>query len=89
MAQAATVEPEVSFDEGKALLATHTEGYGGQPAGRDVHIMVTMPSEAAHDYELVRDLLAGGMNCMQINCAYDDTEAWAEMIGNLRALTTG
>ena len=46
--------------------------------------MVTMPSEAAHDYELVRDLLAGGMNCMQINCAYDDTEAWAEMIGNLR-----
>ena len=25
----ATVEPEVSFDEGKALLDTHTEGYWG------------------------------------------------------------
>ena len=81
----ATVEPEVSFDEGKALLATHTEALLGlQPAGRDVHIMVTMPSEAAHDYELVRNLLAGGMNCMRINCAHDGTEVWAAMIGNLR-----
>jgi pyruvate kinase len=79
------VEPEVGFDEGKALLDTHTEALlGPQPAGRDVHIMVTMPSEASHDYGLVRDLLAGGMNCMRINCAYDDTEAWAAMIGNLR-----
>ena len=81
----ATVEPAVSFDEGKALLDTHTEALlGPPPAGRDVHIMVTMPSEAARDYGLVRELLAGGMNCMRINCAYDDAEAWAAMIGNLQ-----
>jgi pyruvate kinase len=81
----ATVEPEVSFVEGKALLDTHTETLlGPQPADRDVRIMVTMPSEAAGDYGLMRDLLAGGMNCMRINCAYDDAEAWAEMIGHLR-----
>jgi pyruvate kinase len=81
----ATVEPEVSFDEGKALLDTHTEALlGPPPAGRDVHIMVTMPSEASHDSGLVRALLAGERNCMRINCAYDDAEAWAAMIGNLR-----
>jgi pyruvate kinase len=78
------VEPEVSFVEGKALLDTHTEALlEPQPAGRDVRIMVTMPSKAARDYGLVRELLAGGMNCLRINCAYDDAEAWAEMIGNL------
>jgi pyruvate kinase len=81
----ATVEPEVSFAEGKALLDTHTESLlGPPPAGRDVHIMVTMPSEAAGHCGLVRELLADGMHCMRINCAYDDTAAWAEMIGNLR-----
>jgi pyruvate kinase len=31
-----------------------------------------MPSEAATDHELVRDLLARGMNCMRINCAHDN-----------------
>jgi pyruvate kinase len=37
----ATVEPAVSFDEGKAVLDTHTAALlGPQPAGRDVHIMV-------------------------------------------------
>jgi pyruvate kinase len=82
----ATVEPDVSFVEGKTLLDTHTAALlGPPPAGRDVHIMVTMPSEAARDYGLVRDLLAGGMNCMRINCAHDDAEAWAAMIGNLRS----
>ena len=46
--------------------------------------MVTVPSEAATDYELVRDLFAGGMNCMRINCAHDNQEAWSGMLANLR-----
>jgi pyruvate kinase len=45
--------------------------------------MVTVPSEAATDYELVRDLVARGMNCMRINCAHDNQEAWSGMIANL------
>jgi len=46
--------------------------------------MVTMPSEAAHDYALVHDLLESGMNCMRINCAHDDAAVWGRMIQNLR-----
>jgi len=46
--------------------------------------MVTVPREAAEDYELVRQLLANGMNCMRINCAHDDIEAWSAMIANLQ-----
>jgi pyruvate kinase len=45
--------------------------------------MVTMPSEAAADYTLVRDLVASGMNCMRINTAHDHQEAWKRMIGHL------
>jgi pyruvate kinase len=48
-----------------------------------VRIMVTMPSEAATDYALVRDLLKAGMDLMRINCAHDDPHAWRGMIENL------
>ena len=50
----------------------------------NVRIMVTMPSEAASDYGLIRDLVRNGMDCMRINCAHDDEDAWAGMVENLR-----
>jgi len=71
--------------EGAVLLRKNTEVLlGAAPAGRNVRIMVTMPPEAATDYDLVRDLLLHGMDCMRINCAHDGPEAWSAMIGNLR-----
>jgi pyruvate kinase len=73
------------FEAGTQLLAGHTEALlGAAPVGRSVRIMVTMPGEAAFDYALVHDLLAGGMNCMRINCAHDEPGAWLRMIDHLR-----
>jgi pyruvate kinase len=46
--------------------------------------MVTMSTEASRDYELVRDLVQSGMDCMRINCAHDSPEVWLGMIGNLQ-----
>jgi pyruvate kinase len=57
---------------------------GPPPAGRQVRIMVTMPSEAAHDYTLIHDLVHSGMDCMRINCAHDHQAAWAQMIEHLQ-----
>ncbi len=76
---------DVDFPAGQRLLAEHTEALFGPPTdGRDVRIMVTMPTEAAHEYTLVHDLLEQGMNCMRINCAHDDASTWSAMIANLR-----
>jgi pyruvate kinase len=76
---------EVGFAGGRALLEEHTKALlGPTPEGRDVRIMVTMPSDAAHNYRLVREMLANGMDVMRINCAYDDEKNWTRMIGNLR-----
>ena len=58
--------------------------FGPRPKGRGVDIMVTMPSEAAHDYGLVRDLLASGMDVARVNCAHDNATSWGDMIANLR-----
>jgi pyruvate kinase len=82
-----TPPPElmIGFTEGSMLRESRTEALlGPSPAQRNVRIMVTMPSEAAGDYPLVRDLLASGMDCMRINCAHDDAQAWASMIAHLR-----
>ena len=70
---------------GRELLSRNTEVLlGPLPEGRTVRIMVTMPSEAATDCELVKRLVEAGMNCMRINCAHDGEEAWLGMIRNLR-----
>lgn len=82
---AANVQSPVGFADGKLLLEQHTEALlGPKPGSRGVRIMVTMPSEAADDYLLVRELLASGMDCMRINCAHDDPAAWGLMVENLR-----
>ncbi|OGU19954.1 MAG: pyruvate kinase [Hydrogenophilales bacterium RIFOXYD1_FULL_62_11] len=75
----------MDFAHGERLLAEHTDALlGPATTGRNVRIMVTMPSEAAEDYLLVHNLLQQGMDCMRINCAHDDAAAWAKMIGHLR-----
>lgn len=70
---------------GDELLARHTAGLLGPSQGdRGTRIMVTMPSEAATDYVLVRSLLEAGMDVMRVNCAHDGPDAWARMIRHLR-----
>jgi len=73
------------FQSGSELLASNTEALlGPKRTKRDVRIMVTMPSEAAHDYALVKELLSHGMDAMRINCAHDGPEEWAAIIEKLR-----
>ena len=47
--------------------------------------MVTLPSEAASDYLLVKEMDAAGMNCARINlAAHDEAAAWKAMAAHLR-----
>ena len=57
---------------------------GPSPDGRDVSIMVTLPSEAADNPALVAEMLAAGMNLARINCARDDAATWERMVANVR-----
>lgn len=47
-------------------------------------IMVTLPTEAAEDLDLVRGFVDAGMDLARINCAHDGEDAWAKMIANVR-----
>jgi pyruvate kinase len=77
--------PAVEIGEGTELLEANTDALlGPPPTGRKVRIMVTMSTDAATDYDLVRDLVRNGMDCMRINCAHDNAELWLGMIRNLQ-----
>ena len=78
-------ETFADFDLGASLLDRNArEALGEMPGDRRVRIMVTMPSEAADDPDLVRDFLLRGMNIMRVNCAHDGPEEWGRMVDHLR-----
>jgi pyruvate kinase len=77
--------PPVDLRTGPLLLRDHARLLLGPTRRlRSVRIMVTMPSEAATDEQLLVDLLRAGMDVMRINCAHDDPETWRRMVENLR-----
>jgi pyruvate kinase len=77
--------PLRTFFMGERLLNDNVEAlFGRSLSPRRVRIMVTLPTEAAHDYGFVRDLLQRGMNCVRINCAHDAPAEWEAMIAHAR-----
>ena len=42
--------------------------------------MVTLPSEAAEDEQLVEDMILAGMDIARINLSHDDPDAWKNMV---------
>ncbi len=79
-------------ETGAAQLEMNTNSlFGKPPSHRRVRIMVTMPSEVADDYSLIKQMLVHGMDCARINCAHDNPETWARMIEqiNLARRETG
>ena len=69
----------------RKLLERHTADLlGPPPKGRTVRIMVTLPSEAAGDFGLVRQLLDSGMDIARINCAHDGPAEWRAMATHVR-----
>ncbi len=76
----------VPIERGAEILRQHTvELLGARPAHRTTRIMVTLPSEAATDADLVHGLVQRGMNIARINCAHDDVTVWRAMANHVRA----
>ena len=68
----------------KRLEAHARSLLGDQPEDRAVSIMVTLPVEAADDYDIIHDLMTTGMDVARINCAHDSQEQWLGMIENVK-----
>lgn len=74
-----------AFKKGRNLLSRNRKDLlGARTKGRRTRIMVTLPSEAAVDYQLVLDMVEAGMNVARVNCAHDHEVAWKKMIDHVR-----
>jgi pyruvate kinase len=69
----------------RELLNKNTVNLLGQArTKRPVRIMVTLPSEASGDFNVVRDLVEAGMDIARINCAHDGAIEWHQMAAHVR-----
>ncbi len=74
----------ISIKKSEKLLRKNSKQlFGYKSRKRQTRIMVTLPSSAAEDYNLVKRLIHLGMNSARINCAHDGPEIWAKMITNI------
>ena len=72
------------FKTGPSTLTRNaTQLLGPVPKNRAVRIMVTLPSEAAHSYDLIKGLVETGTDIVRINCAHDSEREWEAMIAHL------
>jgi pyruvate kinase len=78
--------PPFSYDGYLAAFQEQTRRlFGGQAEDKsNTRLMVTLPSEAANDYQLVLHLAEAGMNVARINTSHDDPESWAKMVAHIR-----
>lgn len=73
------------FARGERVLQRQTEQvFGPMPTDRRVRIMVTAPTEATHNYAIIRDLMLRGMDSLRLNCAHDTPVEWDAVINNVR-----
>ncbi|WP_080791924.1 pyruvate kinase [Corynebacterium pacaense] len=82
-----TKEVVDAFSDADEILDEHSEVLLGAPVPDTPScIMVTLPSEAAHDIGMVRGFAESGMDLARINCAHDDETVWKAMIDNVRTV---
>jgi len=70
-------EESIKILKENAALLLGDVSYDGQ-----TKMMVTLPAEAALDYQLVKRLVQNGMHIARINTAHDDEGVWKKMIAN-------
>jgi pyruvate kinase len=68
----------------ETLAANSLAVFGPMRSGRPTRIMVTLPSEAGDQPELVASFVDAGMDVARVNCAHDDPDTWARMAANVK-----
>ncbi|MFA7440528.1 MAG: pyruvate kinase [Sphingomonadaceae bacterium] len=80
--------PSPDFFAGEELIAARTRTLFGECSHESgVHLMVTLPSEAADDASFMVRLAELGVEAVRINCAHDDEQIWGRMIDHVGEAT--
>lgn len=82
-----TVE-SLGYAKSRKLLTKHANNlFNPINKKHTTEIMVTMPTEASEDLELLRDLMLAGMEIARINLSHDSLAVWQKMVQNLKLIS--
>jgi pyruvate kinase len=75
----------ITLKESNLVLKNNSKSlFGKTTFNGQTKIMVTLPTEAGSDYNLVLSLVKTGMNIARINTAHDSKQVWKKMIANIK-----
>ena len=75
----------LGFEESRKLLEDHKRAlFGNNEGNPTTHIMVTLPTEAAYDGEMVLAMVKSGMNIARINLSHDNEDVWRAMVSQVK-----
>lgn len=76
----------ISFEQSRRILRRNKNRlFGMRRQGQVAHVMVTLPTAAAEDPDLVRGFMERGMDIARINLGHDRQEEWRKMVYNVRS----
>jgi pyruvate kinase len=77
----------IGYRRSKKLLRKHTNALFSATQKRPpTNIMVTLPEEASEEVDLLRCLVAEGMEIARINLSHGDLDQWQRMIDNINTV---
>lgn len=77
----------IGYKKSMKLLRKHAGNLFNKNQKKNfTEIMVTLPTEAATDKQLILDMARNGMEIARINLGHDDEEVWKQMVDNIHAL---
>lgn len=78
----------IGHSKSAKLIKKHTSTlFNPGRHSNDTEIMVTMPSEAADQPELIKAMMQAGMEIARINMAHDDEYAWLQMVKHIKTMS--
>ncbi|BFP40231.1 pyruvate kinase [Flavobacteriaceae bacterium GF1] len=81
-------EESFGYQESRNLLNRHIENlFGSTDENAKTKVMVTLPTAAAFDVAIVRQMAENGMDVARINLGHDNETIWKAMVHNVRTVS--
>lgn len=74
----------LNFDDAKTIMLKNSEVFGKSSDTFKTKIMVTLPSEASDDENLIGDIISKGASVLRINTAHDNATVWNKMAQKIK-----
>lgn len=77
----------IGYKKSKKLLKKHANSLFNETAKKHfTEIMVTLPDEAAEDNDMIKDMVASGMEIARINLSHGDIDIWTKMVEKINKI---